>query len=177
MTLSIVLTILLVTRLLYMRHQVISAMGSHYGQMYASIASMLVESALPYGVFSFIFIILYGIQNTATNLFIPLLTQVECIAPMLIVIRVSRGDAMSSDTVQRAHTMSSSGMQFAANNAKATEGASVNGGSFPNGSSKTAFSSMRKVNRDPEFHLKMAEFPVGTEFHVTQFEKEADGAV
>ena len=60
---------------------------------------------------------LYGIKNTAADLFIPLLVQVEvshcprskmllisitnlkCISPMIIILRVARGQAWDNETV------------------------------------------------------------------------------
>lgn len=78
---NIILTLLLVTRLLWMRRQIVRSLGQEYGKMYTGVATMVLESGLPYGVISFIFIILYGIGNTAALLFIPLLAQVEVSPP------------------------------------------------------------------------------------------------
>ncbi|EMD34961.1 hypothetical protein CERSUDRAFT_116481 [Gelatoporia subvermispora B] len=103
MSLNILLTILLVTRLLYMRRRIIATLGRQYGQMYTGIAAMIVESALPYALVSFIFVVLYGLNNTAANLFIPLVSQVQCIAPMLVILRVTRGRAWSYDTASEAN--------------------------------------------------------------------------
>lgn len=83
---------------------------------------MVLESALPYSTISIVFIILYGLQNTAADLFIPLLLQVavrsplscfkmaalsdayliQCIAPELIILRVTRGVALSSELLSEA---------------------------------------------------------------------------
>ncbi|KAI0362158.1 hypothetical protein OH77DRAFT_1441428 [Trametes cingulata] len=112
--LSLLLTSLLIIRLMYIRHKIVSSLGPQYGKDYSSIAAMILESALPYGVVSLIFIVLYGLHNTAENLFIPLLVQVECISPMLIILRVCRGRAMDNDLLSdekltqiRFHVMSS----------------------------------------------------------------------
>ncbi len=77
MALSALLTVILVTRLMYMRHKIVNNLGAHHGRMYSGIATMMIESGLPYGLVSFIFIVLYGIGNTAALLFIPLIAQVE----------------------------------------------------------------------------------------------------
>jgi len=60
-----------------MKYQLQKSFGSDYTRLYTTIATMILESALPYGLISFIFIVLYGTKNTAADLFIPLLIQVE----------------------------------------------------------------------------------------------------
>jgi hypothetical protein len=60
-----------------MRHEVTKALGKNHGRLYLGVATILFESSLPYGIVSFILIVLYGIQNTAALLFIPLFEQVE----------------------------------------------------------------------------------------------------
>ncbi|PCH37191.1 hypothetical protein WOLCODRAFT_140757 [Wolfiporia cocos MD-104 SS10] len=99
MSLNIILMLMIVSRLLYLRHQIAATLGGEHGRAYTSIAAMIVECALPYSLVSFIFIVLYGLQNTGMNLFIPLLAQVECIAPELIILRVARGRAWSTTTM------------------------------------------------------------------------------
>ena len=81
MALNIFLTLLLVSRLLYMRHKITSTLGAQYGKTYTGIATMVLESALPYGLVSLIFIVLYSIQNIANLLFLPLLVQVQVCFP------------------------------------------------------------------------------------------------
>ncbi|GBE89273.1 hypothetical protein SCP_1502810 [Sparassis crispa] len=104
MSLNILLTILLITRLFWMRRKIINTpLGKKYGKTYTGIATMLLESALPYGLVSLVFIILYGLGNTAENLFIPLASQIACIAPELVILRVSLGRAWSNETVTEAN--------------------------------------------------------------------------
>ncbi|KAI0947266.1 hypothetical protein AcV7_009730 [Taiwanofungus camphoratus] len=98
MALSILLTLLLVSRLLWMRRQITSTMGIEPGKMYTNVAAMMVEPALPYSLVSLIYIILYGMRNTAQSLFLALLVQAECTAPELIVLRVVSGRAWSTST-------------------------------------------------------------------------------
>lgn len=52
-------------------------LGEKYTQVYTNVLAIIVESALPFGILSFIFVILYGVHNTAQNLFIPILAQVK----------------------------------------------------------------------------------------------------
>ncbi|KNZ78859.1 hypothetical protein J132_09542 [Termitomyces sp. J132] len=98
MALNALLTILLVGRLLYMRRKIASVLGGEHGRMYSHIATTLLESAVPYGLVSFVFIILYGTKNTVANLFIPFLAQLAAISPTLIVLRVARGFDMNNET-------------------------------------------------------------------------------
>ncbi|EMD39212.1 hypothetical protein CERSUDRAFT_152269 [Gelatoporia subvermispora B] len=102
MSLNIILTLLLVARLLWMRRRISQVLGPQYSSTYTSVAAMIIESALPYALVSFVFVVLYGLQNTAENLFIPVLTQVECISPMLVIMRVARGRAVSYQTMSQA---------------------------------------------------------------------------
>ncbi|EMD39076.1 hypothetical protein CERSUDRAFT_47914, partial [Gelatoporia subvermispora B] len=106
MSLNIILTATLVSRLLWMRRQIVQVLGPQHSRTYTSIAAMIVESALPYALVSFVFVVLYGLQDTAFNLFLPVLTQVECISPMLVILRVARGHALSQDTVAEAMVIS-----------------------------------------------------------------------
>lgn len=89
MGLNILLTGLLVTRLLYMRYKITKALGSRHGRTYTSVVSMLLESAVPYGIISIIFLVLYTLQSTAALLFIPLLTQVQV---CFIMLRIKEFD-------------------------------------------------------------------------------------
>lgn len=99
MGLNMLLTIILISRLLYMRYRINKTLGSEYTRLYTTIAVMLFESALPYGLISLVFLILYGSGNIAASLFLPLLVQVECISPMVIILRVTRGKAWSKETI------------------------------------------------------------------------------
>lgn len=75
MALNIFLTLLLIFRLLYMRHQLRTTIGPQYGRMYTSIATMVLESALPNALISFVFVVLYAIHNPAANILLPLQVQ------------------------------------------------------------------------------------------------------
>ncbi|KAJ8519043.1 hypothetical protein ONZ45_g3971 [Pleurotus djamor] len=98
MTLNILLTVLLVARLLYARHKIRSALGPTYGQTYTDIVAITIEAALPYALVCLVFIILYAMKNTAEILFNPMMLQVQCLTPELIVLRVIRGRAWTSTT-------------------------------------------------------------------------------
>jgi len=99
MTLNVVVTVLIIGRLFWARKQLRETMGPSYGTMYTGVAAMLIESAVPYAIISFILIVLYGIGNTANVLFVPLYCQVQCISPELILLRVYRGHGWTKDTM------------------------------------------------------------------------------
>ncbi|KAF4562949.1 hypothetical protein EYR40_007338 [Pleurotus pulmonarius] len=99
MTLNMLLTTLLAAKLLYHRRRLLANGLVDASSAYLGAASMLIETAFPVALISCIFIILYARQNTAENLFIPLIAQVYCIAPQLIIIQVYRGHAWSGATV------------------------------------------------------------------------------
>jgi hypothetical protein len=121
MGLNVLPTSMLVTRLFHMRHKIVKALGSRHGKTYTNIAAMILESATPYGIISFIFLVLYTTNNTAALLFIPLLVQVQvgdfsrkimiirltlipqCISPILIILRVARGRAWTKDTISNSN--------------------------------------------------------------------------
>ncbi|KAF9524169.1 hypothetical protein CPB83DRAFT_798319 [Crepidotus variabilis] len=99
MSLNILLTLMLVTRLLYMRSQIANALGSRHGDTYTHVAAMILESAAPFGIISLIFLVLYSSKNTAALLFVPLLAQTECISSIVIILRVARGRTWTNETI------------------------------------------------------------------------------
>ncbi|KAF9000126.1 hypothetical protein BDQ17DRAFT_1245852 [Cyathus striatus] len=105
MTLNMLVTITIVTRLVLARRAFQASAGQGYRDTYSGISAMLVESALPYAIVSLILIILYARGNTAEILFVPLLPHIQCIAPELIIIRVRRGRAWTKETSQSLSTL------------------------------------------------------------------------
>jgi len=150
MALNILLTLLLVGRLLYMRHKISKALGSQHGRTYTHVATMLLESAAPYGIISFIFIVLYGKNNIAANLFIPLWVQLGTIAPIFIVLRVTRGYAWSNETISEGAL---SDIRIGKGSAGSTTAAN---GSRSNGSNTTTMAF--KAASNPHLHTKESDF-------------------
>ncbi|KAJ8697295.1 hypothetical protein PTI98_007088 [Pleurotus ostreatus] len=106
MTLNMLLTTLIAAKILYHRRRLLTNGLVNASAAYLGAASMLIETAFPVALISCIFIILYARQNTAENLFIPLIAQVYCVAPQLIIIQVYRGQAWTGATVTRAQECS-----------------------------------------------------------------------
>ncbi|KAH9847670.1 hypothetical protein C2E23DRAFT_889776 [Lenzites betulinus] len=94
--LNILLTLLLVTRLLYMSYNAKHSIGPEHSKAYVSIAAMLLESATPYAVTGMIFIITYARNSNVQHLVLPILGQVMCISPEIIILRVAMGRAVES---------------------------------------------------------------------------------
>ena len=91
------------------------AVGREHAATYMSIASMFIESAMPYAVTGLIFIITYAINSNVQNLVLPVLSQMVCISPELIILRVAMGRAVSASTYVRrtpARRPSNASMEF-----------------------------------------------------------------
>lgn len=72
---NILTSALLVLRLLYLRKQVVSAIGLEHAKVYTTAAAIIVESTLPLGLYSLVLVIVYGIQDrdyTEDLLIVPL---------------------------------------------------------------------------------------------------------
>lgn len=106
LALNIVLTILIVSRLLLHRHKLRRLLGAKHGSDYTSIASLIVESSALYSSFSLLFLIPFALNSALANIFLQALSQVQIIAPLLIIYRVLQGKAWSSETATIATTRS-----------------------------------------------------------------------
>lgn len=111
-SLNIIVTAMIVGFLMSHRRSIQATIGKQHAKQYTSIIAMVVESAALYTIFSVIFIITYGRNSPAQNLFLPVLGQVQCIAPLLILLRVASGRAYSGATSRAVHSGS---MQFSSN--------------------------------------------------------------
>ncbi|KAI9066255.1 hypothetical protein FKP32DRAFT_1674001 [Trametes sanguinea] len=103
--LNIMLTLLLVARLFYMSWSAGKALSKEHGRPYISIAAMLLESATPYAVVGLIFIISYARNSNVQNLVLPILSQIMCISPEIIILRVAMGRATDSKPRSNETTM------------------------------------------------------------------------
>jgi len=99
MLLPMWLTALIAGRILYHRRAMIDALGPDYARNYTGISAIVIESALPFTIISIVLLGLFGSNNTAQNLFVALMVQVECIAPELIILRVVLGRSWTAGTM------------------------------------------------------------------------------
>ncbi|KAL0067014.1 hypothetical protein AAF712_006003 [Marasmius tenuissimus] len=118
--LNVVMTIAIVARLLTFRYRISRVLGNRHGKQYTSIASMIVESALLYTGFQLIWIVLFGLDIPQQTLFLQPLSQVQCIAPLLIVFRVTCGQAWTTTTSTQIFRTEPSGHSHELNIKKST---------------------------------------------------------
>ncbi|KZV85748.1 hypothetical protein EXIGLDRAFT_653805 [Exidia glandulosa HHB12029] len=97
--LNILLTLVIVFKLMLVRHRVRMLIESSV--QYLSISAMLIESAALYSVAAIIFLVPWVSQNPVQNLVLPTLVQLEGIAPILVIMRVAQGRAWAADTESR----------------------------------------------------------------------------
>ncbi|TDL20989.1 hypothetical protein BD410DRAFT_750293, partial [Rickenella mellea] len=108
-SLNLVVTLLIVPRLLIWRNNAINMLGLQHSKTYTSIAAMMVESAALFSVTGLIFIICYAHNSSIQNLVLPVLGQIMCISPELIIMRVALGRAWSRDTTKIVNSKISTG--------------------------------------------------------------------
>lgn len=82
-SLNVVITSLIAVRLLVYRYRMAQAFpdGNASVAPYASIATLLIESSTLYAIFSLLFIGPYAAGSHLSNVFLPILTQVQVCAP------------------------------------------------------------------------------------------------
>ncbi|KAF8158630.1 hypothetical protein K438DRAFT_1860886 [Mycena galopus ATCC 62051] len=95
---TVILTALIAGRLLFMRYRLNKLVGARTSTPYVTVTAMLVESAALYSINGLIFLVSYGVNSPSQNLWLPLLGQTQSIAPLLIILRVARGEAWSGET-------------------------------------------------------------------------------
>jgi len=102
--LNILLTLMIAGKLLWARRSIVAALGSQHASLYTSVAAMVIESAFLNAVASGTNIALLATGSIAANIALGTQSQVMCICPMLILIRVARGHAYSQEAITAAST-------------------------------------------------------------------------
>ena len=77
LSLNIILTAAIVIRLLVHRQKISSTMGPSYGRHYTSVASMIVESASIFSVFSLLFLVPFALNHPLNLIFFQALSIVQ----------------------------------------------------------------------------------------------------
>ncbi|KAF8880887.1 hypothetical protein BD779DRAFT_1398285, partial [Infundibulicybe gibba] len=98
MAVNIALSGAIAMRILLMRRSIGRLLGRQHAAVYTGVAALVIESALPFVIVSVVLLVLFGGQNTSQYLFIPLLAQITCIAPLLIILRMFLNQTWSSNT-------------------------------------------------------------------------------
>jgi len=86
--LNVLLTFLISFKLIQHNQMLVEA-TSTTTNLYKNVVTMLVESCALYALFSILFIGTYAAGNYASDLFLPILSQVQIISPYLIILRVA----------------------------------------------------------------------------------------
>lgn len=100
-SLNILLTLLIVSRLIVHSKNIRKAMGANGGTggVYNAIITMLTESSALYAVSSVLFIVPWSRGSWVADIFLPILAQNQVIAPFLITLRVANQSALTSKTI------------------------------------------------------------------------------
>ena len=82
--LNVLLTLMISTRLILHSRNVRGAMGptSRVSSLYKAIVTMLIESSSLYAVTSLLFIVPYAANNYASDIFLPILAEVQVGSPV-----------------------------------------------------------------------------------------------
>ncbi|KAF9652147.1 hypothetical protein BDM02DRAFT_3183873 [Thelephora ganbajun] len=100
-SLNILLTLMIVTRLVLHSRKILNTMGAPAGAggLYKAIVTMLIESSALYAVSSILFIGPWGANSHVADIFLPILAETQVIAPLLIIQRVANQSALTSNIV------------------------------------------------------------------------------
>ncbi|KAJ6522059.1 hypothetical protein B0H19DRAFT_904200, partial [Mycena capillaripes] len=96
LSLNIILTLSIVSRLIVWRFRMRRILGADHGSQYIGIASMIVESAALHAVLSLLFLIPDALGHPLSIIFLQTLMPDQVLASLLIIFRVARGKAWSS---------------------------------------------------------------------------------
>jgi len=99
--LNIYVTTLIAGRLLLYRRRFKANWGPPDKKHYTSMGSIFIESYLPLALFTIIFLVPYLLDNPAQHMTYSVLSQVQVTAPLMVMLRVSRGIAWDSSTTPR----------------------------------------------------------------------------
>ncbi|KAF8550106.1 hypothetical protein OG21DRAFT_1420211 [Imleria badia] len=96
-SLNVLSTVLIAARLYWHKVQLERVFGEHHRPRmespYMSIATMLIESAALYGAWSLVFLILCIQRSPGQTIILATMSQVQVIAPLLIILWIARGKA------------------------------------------------------------------------------------
>ena len=96
--LNVLVTGAIVARLLVMRSRLASINGPRHAQLYVSISAMLIESASLYSITAIVFLVGYSLRDALQFAAEPV-EILQGVAPLMIILRVARGTAISDITV------------------------------------------------------------------------------
>ncbi|KAF8351032.1 hypothetical protein F5887DRAFT_935603, partial [Amanita rubescens] len=98
---NVLLTILIIWRLALYRRAILNILPADCTKDYLSVATIVVESLLLYSIFALPFIVTYALDNPMNQVFMFMTSACQQIAGYLVVLRVAKGQAWSSNTLAR----------------------------------------------------------------------------
>ncbi|KLO15962.1 hypothetical protein SCHPADRAFT_926855 [Schizopora paradoxa] len=98
--LNVLITLVLAFRLIRMRRAVVETLGEVHAKLYTSVIAMIVESAVIYAAVGLICIITFAVGSNILNFVEPILGQILCICPELIILRVTYGRAWTRNMTE-----------------------------------------------------------------------------
>lgn len=104
--LTVIYSVLVTSRLLSMRGLMKQIIREYDSSTYDTVVLMVVESAMAYIAYAIVFIVSFGMHSNVSNLCFLSISHVQGIAQLLIIIRVARGRAITSEQTRAiaAHT-------------------------------------------------------------------------
>ncbi|KAI0340440.1 hypothetical protein BDW22DRAFT_1309572, partial [Trametopsis cervina] len=114
--LNIVVTALICARLLSLSRVIRESMGPENARIYTGVASIMIESALPYSLMGIVFLVPYARGQLVAVALGQVWAKITCLAPQLIILRVVTDKAWTRDTI--AHTHTNTGFGFSAFSAR-----------------------------------------------------------
>jgi len=100
LSLNVLLTLMIATRLILHRRNIQNAIGpTTDGGLYNTVVTILVESCVIYAVDSLLLIGTFGAQSPVQDIFAPSFGNIQVIGSFLIILRVANRTALTSDTV------------------------------------------------------------------------------
>ncbi|KAG0695130.1 hypothetical protein DFH29DRAFT_814504, partial [Suillus ampliporus] len=100
--LTVTYSVLVTSRLLAMRGLMKRIMREYDSSTYDTVALMVIESAMLYIAYAIVFIVSFGLHSNVSNLCFLSISHVQGIAQLLIIIRVARGRAITSEQTRAA---------------------------------------------------------------------------
>ncbi|KAJ7762034.1 hypothetical protein DFH07DRAFT_815045 [Mycena maculata] len=103
---NIIITLLIIGRLVSYRRTLLESLPPDLAHHYISLATVIVESAALYSVFSLLFLITYAINNPTNQTWLGAASDSQQIASLLIIYRLAEGSAWQKDTLTNPMTES-----------------------------------------------------------------------
>lgn len=86
---NILVTFLIAGRLLAHRRRMMSILGAHHADLYANVATIIVESAVLYSAFAIPFLVTFGLQDPVSNVFLNVVNSIQASIHLRTVATIS----------------------------------------------------------------------------------------